>query len=560
MILRRTKMRRSSQQQRTTTDNTVRIEQDTPTASSPPAVSTPLSPPAQPSIPPKQALSNQPETPPKSATEPRGAPPLKSPEQPITTTPNEPTSGETQAPPKAPQLEPPKSPHEPSTPPPVDSSGHLANASPKLPFVIGVSGGTASGKTAVCNMIRDRLRNSHERLYDRRVVLISQDSFYRGRSSTEEDLKHAPESNFDDPDAFDKEKLLECIQKLKSGQSVQVPQYNFKKQCSDSYLQEDPCDVLILKGILLLQCQHVRGLLDMKVFIDTDADVRLARRIKRDTDGLGRNVTSVLEQYLKFVKPAFDTHIFPSRKHADFIIPNGVENHVAMDTILQQVQKKIGYHNLCYTLTNLNVIEPTYQTRCMHTLIRDKEISKHDFIFQSDRLIRQVVEKGLAWFPSSHFTEKQVTTPQGEPYNGLCFTEKLCGVSIDRSGEGMEKALRACCAEIDIGKILFLGPDQVHDTLPKDISERNILLLDPVLASGESAIQAIKLLKYKGVHESQIILLNIISAPEGIERVCKQFPALKVVTSEIDVGLNKQGKVIPGMGDFGGRYFGTHDC
>ncbi|XP_035550178.1 uridine kinase-like protein 2, chloroplastic isoform X2 [Juglans regia] len=408
-------------------------------------------------------------------------------------------------------------------------------------------------------MISDRLRNS-QRLYDCRVVLIGQDSFYRGRSSTEVELKHAPESNFDDPDAFDKEKLLECIQKLKSGQSVQVPQYNFKKQCSDSYLQVDPCDVLILEGILILQCPHVRGLLDMKIFIDKDADVRLASRIKRDTNELGRNVTSVLEQYLKFVKPAFDTHIFPSRKHADFIIPNGVENHFAMDTILQQVQKKIGYHNLCYTLTNLNVIEPTNQMRCMHTLIRDKEISKHDFIFQSERLVHLVVEKGLAWFPSTHFTEKQVTTPQGELYKGLSFSKKLCGVSIDRSGEGMEKALRACCAEIDIGKILFLGPDQVHETLPKDISERNILLLDPVLASGESAIQAIKRLKDKGVPESQIILLNIISAPEGIERVCKQFPALKVVTSEIDVGLNKQGKVIPGMGDFGGRYFGTHDC
>ncbi|KAG6683980.1 hypothetical protein I3842_12G040400 [Carya illinoinensis] len=557
-------MRRLSQQQRTA-DNRVRIEQDTNPL---PTASRPLWTPAQRIIPPKQAPSSQPETPPKLPTETSGAPRPKSPEQPTITTPKEPPSGEPQAPPK--------SPHEPSTPPPLDSSGNPgANASPKQAFVIGVSGGTASGKTAVCNMISDRLlKNSQPRLYtDFRVVVISQNSFYHERSLTAEELEYAPEFNFDDPDAFDMEKLLECIKKLKSGQSVQVPQYNFKKQRYDSYLQVDPCDVLILKGILLLQSEHVRSLLDMKIFIDTDADVRLAGRIKRDTSPeLGRNVTSVLEQYLDFVKPAFDTYIFPSRKHADFIIPNGVKNHLAMDAILQQVQEKIGYHNLCNTFPNLNVIEPADQMLCLHTLIRDKQIGKHEFIFHADRLARLVVERGLACFPSAHFTEKQVTTPLGEPYKGRSFSKKLFGVSINRSGAAMENALRACCAEIDIAKILILGtrPEEVVDPLPEDISERHILLLDPVLASGNSAIEAIELLKMKmggkdggkdkgkGV-ESKIILLNIICAKEGIEKVCKQYPELKVVTSAIDVGVNEQDKVIPGIGDFGGRYYGTND-
>ncbi|KAG2676186.1 hypothetical protein I3760_12G041300 [Carya illinoinensis] len=273
------------------------------------------------------------------------------------------------------------------------------------------------------------------------------------------------------------EKLLECIKKLKSGQSVQVPhEYNFKEQRYDSYLQVDPCNVLILKGTLLLQSQHVRSLLDMKIFIDTDADVRLAGRIKRDTSPeLGRNVTSVLEQYLDFEKPAFDTYIFPSRKHADFIIPNGVKNHLAMDAILQQVQEKIGYHNLCNTFPNVNVIELAGQMLCLHTLIRDKQIGKHEFIFHADRLARLVVERGLACFPSAHFTEKQVTTPLGEPYKGCSFSKKLFG------------------------------------------------------------------------------------AKEGIEKVCKKYPELKVLTSAIDVGVNEQGKVIPGIGDFGGRYYGTND-
>ncbi|KAG7952082.1 hypothetical protein I3843_12G041700 [Carya illinoinensis] len=219
-------MRRSSQQQRTA-DNRVRIEQDT----NPLLIaSRPLWTPAQRIIPPKQAPSSQLETPAKLPTETSGAPRPKSPEQPTITTPKEPPSGEPQAPPK--------SGHEPSTPPPLDSSGNPgANASPKQAFVIGVSGGTASGKTAVCNMISDRLlKNSQPRLYtDFRVVVISQDSFYHERSLREEGLEYASEFNFDDPDAFDMEKLLECIKKLKSGQSVQVPhEYTTRKSIFSS--------------------------------------------------------------------------------------------------------------------------------------------------------------------------------------------------------------------------------------------------------------------------------------------------------------------------------------
>ncbi|RVW30206.1 Uridine kinase-like protein 1, chloroplastic [Vitis vinifera] len=220
------------------------------------------------------------------------------------------------------------------------------------------------------------------------------------------------------------------------------------------------------------------------------------------------------------------------------------------------------------------------QIRGMHTLIRDHEISKHDFVFYSDRLIRLVVEHGLGHLP---FTEKQVVTPTGllgikmrrimhffssclgDHYIlGVDFCKKLCGVSIVRSGESMENALRACCKGIKIGKILIHrdgdnGKQLIYEKLPKDISERHVLLLDPVLATGNSAGQAIELLIQKGVPESHIIFLNLISAPEGIHCVCKRFPSLKIVTSEIDVALNEEFRVIPGMGEFGDRYFGTDD-
>ncbi|GMJ08860.1 uridine kinase/uracil phosphoribosyltransferase 1, uridine/cytidine kinase 1, URIDINE KINASE-LIKE 1 [Hibiscus trionum] len=351
-------------------------------------------------------------------------------------------------------------------------------------------------------------------------------------------------------DAFDTEQLLDCVLKLKSGQSVQVPIYDFKhhQRSSDSFRQVNASDVIILEGILVFHDQRVRNLMNMKIFVDTDDDVRLSRRIKRDTVERGRDVSSVLEQYAKFVKPAFDDFVLPSKKYADVIIPRGGENHVAIDLIVQHIRTKLGQPDLCKIYPNAYIIQSTFQIRGMHTLIRDQEISKHDFVFYSDRLIRLVVEHGLGHLP---FTEKQVITPTGSIYTGVDFCKKLCGVSIVRSGESMENALRACCKGIKIGKILIHrdgddGKQLIYEKLPKDISERHVLLLDPVLATERSS----------GIH---IIFLNLISAPEGIHRVCKRFPSLKIVTSEIDVALNGEFRVIPGMGEFGDRYFGTDD-
>ncbi|KAJ0732086.1 putative transferase [Helianthus annuus] len=424
----------------------------------------------------------------------------------------------------------------------------------KQPFVIGVSGGSASGKTTVCDMII-------QQLHDHRVVLVNQDSFYRGL--TAEESARAHEYNFDHPDAFDTEQMLECIETLKQGKSVQLPIYDFKnhRRCSESFRQVNVSDVIILEGILVFHDQRVRDLMNMKIFVDTDADVRLARRIRRDTVERGRDVNSVLEQYAKFVKPAFDDFVLPSKKYADVIIPRGGENHVAVDLIVQHIRTKLGQHDLCKLYPNIYVIQSTFQIRGMHTLIRDKDISKHDFVFYSDRLIRLVVEHGLGHLP---FTEMQVVTPTGSVYSGVDFCKKLCGVSIVRSGESMENALRACCKGIKIGKILIHrdgdnGQQLIYEKLPKDISERHVLLLDPVLATGNSANQAIELLIQKGVPESYIIFLNLISAPEGIHCVSKRFPSVKIVTSEIDVAINEEYRVVPGLGEFGDRYFGTDD-
>lgn len=421
------------------------------------------------------------------------------------------------------------------------------------PFVIGVAGGASAGKTTVCDMII-------EKLHDQRVVLINQESFYHDLS--EEELTQVHDYNFDHPDAFDTEKLLVCMESLKHGKAVDIPNYDSKTYKSILPMRKvNPSDVIILEGILIFHDSRVRELMNMKIFVDTDADVRLARRIRVDTTEKGRDIGTVLDQYSKFVKPAFDDFILPTKKYADIIIPRGGENHVAIDLIVQHICTKLGQHDLCKIYPNLYVIHSTFQIRGMHTIVRDAQTAKHDFIFYSDRLIRLVVEHGLGHLP---FTEKQVITPTGSVYTGVEFCKRLCGVSVIRSGESMENALRACCKGIKIGKILIHregdnGQQLIYQNLPKDISNRHVLLLDPILGTGNSAVQAISLLLQKGVQEANIIFLNLISAPQGVHVVCKRFPRIKIVTSEIEYGLNEEFRVIPGMGEFGDRYFGTDD-
>ncbi|KAJ6290163.1 hypothetical protein OIU78_025976 [Salix suchowensis] len=386
---------------------------------------------------------------------------------------------------------------------------------PKQPFVIGVAGGTASGKTTVCNMIISQL-------HDQRVVLVNQDSFYH--SLGDDTLAEVYDYNFDHPDAFNTELLLSCMAMLKNGRAVNIPNYDFKthKRIGPG-CKVNPSDIIILEGILVLHDSRVRDLMNMKIFVDTDSDLRLARRIQRDTVERGRNIQNVLDQYARSVKPSFEEFILPSKKYADVIIPRGGDNDVAIDLIIQHIRAKLGQHHLCSIYPNVSVIHSTFQMRGMHTLVRDVKTTKHDFVFYADRLIRLVVEHGLGHLP---FTEKQITTPTGSVYPGVVFCKRLCGVSVIRSGESMENALRACCKGIKIGN---------------------------------SAVKAINLLLSKGVVESNIIFLNLIAAPQGIHMVCKKFPKLKIVTSEIDVTLDEDLRVIPGMGEFGDRYFGTNN-
>ncbi|OTN88281.1 MULTISPECIES: uridine kinase [Enterococcus] len=197
------------------------------------------------------------------------------------------------------------------------------------PIVIGVTGGSGSGKTSVSRAIFNHFPNHS-------IMMLEQDSYYKDQShlSFEERLA----TNYDHPFAFDTDLLIEHLQQLINYQTIEKPVYDYvaHTRSSDIIIQE-PKEVIILEGILILEDSRLRELMDIKLYVDTDDDIRIIRRIKRDMEERGRTLDSVIEQYLTVVKPMYHQFIEPTKRYADVIVPEGGENHVAIDLITTKV-------------------------------------------------------------------------------------------------------------------------------------------------------------------------------------------------------------------------------
>ncbi|WP_400242582.1 uridine kinase [Niallia sp. JL1B1071] len=198
------------------------------------------------------------------------------------------------------------------------------------PVVIGVAGGSGSGKTSVTKAIFEHFKGHS-------ILMIEQDYYYKDQSHLpfEERLK----TNYDHPLAFDTELLINHIQKLLNYESVEKPVYNYAMHTrSDETILVEPKDVIIVEGILILEDEGLRDLMDMKLFVDTDADLRIIRRLMRDIKERGRSIDSVIEQYVNVVRPMHNQFIEPTKRYADIIIPEGGHNHVAIDLMVTKIQ------------------------------------------------------------------------------------------------------------------------------------------------------------------------------------------------------------------------------
>ncbi|XP_038160075.1 uridine-cytidine kinase-like 1 isoform X2 [Cyprinodon tularosa] len=437
----------------------------------------------------------------------------------------------------------------------------------KEAFVIGLCGGSASGKTTVANKIIEALDVPW-------VVLLSMDSFYKVLNKEEQELAAKNEYNFDHPDAFDFELLITVLRKLKKGKSIKVPVYDFtnhsrRKEWKTVY----GANVVIFEGILAFANKELLKLLDMKVFVDTDSDIRLIRRLKRDVSQRGRDINGIIKQYNKFVKPAFEQYIEPTVQVADIVVPRGGDNFVALDLIVQHVHSQLEKReiNVRSALASahqgqplpktLSVLESTPQVRGMHTIIRNKETNRDEFIFYSKRLMRLLIEHALSFLPLKPVS---VETPQGTIYEGKRLSGKrITGVSILRAGETMEQALTAVCKDIRLGKILIqtnhdTGEPELHYLrLPKEISEDYVILMDSTVSTGAAALMAVRVLLDHDVAEDKIFLLSLLMAEMGVHSVAYAFPKVRIITTAVDKEVNDQFHIIPGIGNFGDRYFGT---
>lgn len=199
----------------------------------------------------------------------------------------------------------------------------------KSPILIGIAGGTGSGKSTVT-------REIYKSITDKNVAIIEQDSYYKDQSniSFEERVK----TNYDHPFAFDNELLISHLKDLLDGKSIQKPIYDFENhnRKKETVLVE-PRDIIVLEGILILYDEDLRNLMDIKLFVDTDADVRVIRRILRDIKDRGRTLDSVVKQYMTTVRPAHMQFVEPTKRYADIIIPEGGYNKVAIDIIVTKV-------------------------------------------------------------------------------------------------------------------------------------------------------------------------------------------------------------------------------
>ncbi|XP_027476951.1 uridine-cytidine kinase-like 1 isoform X1 [Zalophus californianus] len=438
----------------------------------------------------------------------------------------------------------------------------------KEAFAIGLGGGSASGKTTVARMIIEALDVPW-------VVLLSMDSFYKVLTTQQQEQAAHNNFNFDHPDAFDFDLIVSTLKKLKQGKSVKVPVYDFtthsrKKDWKTLY----GANVIIFEGIMAFADKTLLELLDMKIFVDTDSDIRLVRRLRRDISERGRDIEGVIKQYNKFVKPAFDQYIQPTMRVADIVVPWGSGNTVAIDLIVQHMHSQLEERKLrwdmaalasahqCHPLPRtLSVLKSTPQVRGMHTIIRDKETSRDEFIFYSKRLMRLLIEHALSFLP---FQDCVVQTPQGQDYAGKCYAGKqITGVSILRAGETMEPALRAVCKDVRIGTILIqtnqlTGEPELHYLrLPKDISDDHVILMDCTVSTGAAAMMAVRVLLDHDVPEDKIFLLSLLMAEMGVHSVAYAFPRVRIITTAVDKRVNDLFRIIPGIGNFGDRYFGT---
>ncbi|CAH0025507.1 unnamed protein product [Clonostachys rhizophaga] len=407
--------------------------------------------------------------------------------------------------------------------------------------IIAIAGSSGSGKSSISQAIV------------RKLNLPWVDSFYKTLTPAQSKLAFANEYDFDSPEAIDFDILVERLRDLKAGKRAEIPVYSFSKH---QRLEETTSiyspHVLILEGIFALYDPRVLDLIDMGIYCEADADTCLSRRILRDVRERGRDVEGCIKQWFGFVKPNFEKYVEPQRKVADLIVPRGIENRVALEMMVQYIERKLFEKSTHHreALSKLEreckeqplservvVVNPTPQLKFMNTILQNIDTDAEDFIFYFDRLASLIIEQALN---NVQFKSWDVETPQGNKYAGLVSKGEVSAVICLRGGSAFETALRKTIPDCRTGRLLIQSaystgePELHYIRLPEDIHQHeSVLLLDTQMASGGAALMAVQVLVDHGVALDRIVIATYSAGRVGLHRLTTVFPEVTVVVCNI---------------------------
>ncbi|SMN21572.1 similar to Saccharomyces cerevisiae YNR012W URK1 Uridine/cytidine kinase, component of the pyrimidine ribonucleotide salvage pathway that converts uridine into UMP and cytidine into CMP [Maudiozyma saulgeensis] len=413
------------------------------------------------------------------------------------------------------------------------------------PYIIGVGGPSGSGKTSVASKIVSMINVPW-------TVLISLDNFYKPLTAEESERAFKSEYDFDEPAAIDLDLAYKCISSLKEGKKTDIPIYSFvnHNRVPGKTIPIYGASVVILEGIYGLYDEKLLNLMDIKIYVDADLDVCLARRLSRDIVSRGRDLHGCIDQWERFVKPNAVKYVKPTMKNADAIIPSMGENTIAVTLLVDHIKSRLDLksekhimelnrlceissgHKYITFASNPKVIEleQTHQVKAILTMIVDKDCDRDSFVFFVDRFAMILLSKALDNVPV-HKQESLTTASNYHIQNALrCNFDRITSVSLIRSGDCFMKSVRKTIPNITIGKLLIqsdslTGEPQLHgEFLPKDIAKfQNLLVLQGQVITGTSTLMAIQVLLDYGVKLEHMTLVVFLATEIGLKRIINAF-------------------------------------
>lgn len=415
------------------------------------------------------------------------------------------------------------------------------------PYIIGIAGNSGSGKTSISQKIIQEINQPW-------TVLLSFDNFYNPLTPEESKQAFANNFDFDTPDSLDFELLVETIKNLKKGGKATIPVYSFTSHNRTNKTNTIyGANVIIVEGLYALYDQRLLDMMDLKIYVDTDLDICLARRLTRDILYRGRDLGGAIQQWERFVKPNAVKFLNPTMNNADLVIPRGLDNSIAINLMINHINnqlanksrnhisrlKKLGL-NIDFDVNQFNIklLRDTNQVRGINSILFDTETSRNDFIFYFNRICGLLIE--LAQEFISEYKEVDIETGKGIYHGKKVVQNQYIAVNIIRSGDCFMSSIKRSFPEISIGKLLIqsdssTGEPQLHfESLPHNLTTRGeIMLFDSQIISGAGAIMAIQVLLDHGVKESDIILISYLSTEIGIRRIVNVFPKVKIVIGKL---------------------------